>query len=74
MDDLIHAEKVSKNEFEKTVTNLNIDINIKTLIIMMMRESNSLSIITGSAIKELVNRIKNLSKSYKTSDMQYGSN
>ena len=74
MEDLIHAEKVSKNEFEKTVTNLNIDINIKTLIIMMMRESNSLTTINGSAIKILINRIKNLSKNFKTSDVQYGSN
>ena len=47
MDDLIHAEKVSKNEFEKTVTNLNLDINIKTLIIMLMRESTIFDVVSS---------------------------
>lgn len=70
MNDLIHVGKVSKNEFEKTVANLNMDINIKALMIMLMRDSNSLSHISAEAIKTLREFIyreeKNHNKSTET--------
>lgn len=63
MADLKHVGSVTKAEFEKTIGNINLDINLKSLIIMLLRESESLHIITGEAINDVVELIKKEEKS-----------
>ena len=70
INDLMHVGKVSKNEFCKTIVNLNMDINIKTLMIMLMRDSNSLNFITSDAIKSLKDLILKEEKNFVKPNIQ----
>jgi hypothetical protein len=63
MNDLKHIGNVTKIEFEKTIGSINLDINLKSLIIMLLRESESLHTITGEAINDVVELIKKEEKS-----------
>ena len=67
---LFMLEKFQNNEFEKTVANLNMDINIKALMIMLMRDSNSLSFISADAIRNLKENIQREEKNFARSEVQ----
>jgi hypothetical protein len=58
MRDLTECESVTKAEVEKICQNLPIDINIKAMLIMLMRNSESLLKIKGSAIQGLIDEIQ----------------
>lgn len=73
INDLMHVGKVSKNEFSKTIVNLNMDINIKTLMIMLMRDSNSLLFISAEAIKSLKELLLKEEKNFARPNIQVSS-
>ena len=58
LEDLSEVKNLTKNEIERTISSINMDINIKTLMIILMRESNSLHNISGDAIKGVLETIK----------------
>ena len=64
MTDLAHVGKITKNEFEKTLGNIPFDINLKSLMISLLRDSNSLHIISGDSIKSFVDIVKREEKHY----------
>lgn len=64
MNDLSFVEKVSKNEFEKTMANIPFDINMKCLVVKLLRESDSLHMVSGKKIKNFVNSIKSKSNKH----------
>lgn len=66
MHDLMHVGKVTRTELEKTVTHLSMELNVKALMIMLMRESNSLNYITAEAIKAIVETIHKEEKKKST--------
>lgn len=68
MNDLIHVERVSLNEFEQTVAKINIDINLKTLLIFLMRQSNSINLISSQAINSFLETVYQEESRFKTSN------
>jgi hypothetical protein len=58
MSDLVHVGNITKNEFEKTMGSIPIDVNMKSLLISLLRESDSLFNISGESIKAFINTIK----------------
>ncbi|CAI2383697.1 unnamed protein product [Moneuplotes crassus] len=71
MNDLSFVKWVSKNEFEKTLSNIPMDVNMKCLLIKLLRESNSLHMISGECIKKFVNLINSKSKHHHRPDKSY---
>jgi hypothetical protein len=67
MLDLVHVGNITKNEFEKTMGSIPIDINMKSLLISLLRESNSLYNISGESIKGFVDLIKKEEKNFPKS-------
>lgn len=58
LEDLSHVKFLSKSEVERTISNLGMDINMKTLMIQLMRDSNSLQNITGDALRAMIELIR----------------
>ena len=68
LEDLSHVNYLTKNEVERTISEINLNINIKTFMIVLMRDSNSLQNISGDALKNMLDVIRHeqLSKSGKS--------
>ena len=64
MVDLTHVENITRNEFDKTMSQISMDINLKCLIVMLLRESKSLQLISKKSIKSFIDRINNEEKDY----------
>jgi hypothetical protein len=66
MSDLVHVGNITKNEFGKTMGSIPIDVNMKSLLISLLRESDSLFNISGESIKAFINTIKKEEKNIDT--------
>ncbi|CAI2382407.1 unnamed protein product [Moneuplotes crassus] len=71
MVDLSYIEKVSIKDFENTLSRIPFNLNMKFLSIRLLRESNSLHLISGECIKIFVDLIKSKKIPIKTQIRSY---